>query len=160
MNVAEAAFAAFCKGECVLVRHVDYQPSALIVVDESSARHLNDQVGRAFAVATAAAAFLTVFGEVFALVSEIGEGGEVVVDLQNDVAALAAVAAVGTARGNIFFAVKCDGTVAAVAAFDKYDSGICKHKNDPPKLKNPDILCPDFCSVKLEKQLTVLLHKR
>ena len=53
--------------------------------------------------------------DVLALISEVHQRGHVVVDNENDIAALAAVAAVGSAVGNAFIAHERNRAVAAVA---------------------------------------------
>jgi hypothetical protein len=53
------------------------------------------------------------------LVAKIEEGGESRVDLDPDIAAVAAVAAVRSAEGDIFFAAEGKAAAAAVAGFDE-----------------------------------------
>ena len=60
-------------------------------------------------------AVLPVRRRVLALVAEVHQGGKVVVGHKDDVAAAAAVAAVGTARRHEFFPVEGHGAVAALA---------------------------------------------
>ena len=55
---------------------------------------------------------------VLALIAKVGQRGQIVVHLKHDVAAATAVAAVRSAGRNIFFTMKRDRAVAAVAGFD------------------------------------------
>jgi hypothetical protein len=66
-------------------------------------------------------------GFVMAPPLEIEEGLEASVRLDNDIAAFAAVAAVGAAARDEFFPVHTDAAVAAVAAFNRYFRFIYKH---------------------------------
>ena len=66
-------------------------------------------------------------GGVFALIAEIGQGVHPVVGNEQYAAALAAVAAVGTARRDKFLAMERDRAVAAVACLDFNDGFIDNH---------------------------------
>jgi hypothetical protein len=70
---------------------------------------------RALAVATALAAEMT-------LPLEVSEVAQIGVSYEDDVAALAAVAAVRPALGDVFLAAKADRAVAAATALDR-DAG-------------------------------------
>src|SRR5690606_17453112 len=52
------------------------------------------------------------------LMAEVDEGGEAFVSHQPDAAAVATIAAIGSAEGNEFLAAETDATVAAVAGRD------------------------------------------
>jgi len=67
-------------------------------------------------------------GGILALIAEIQQGGHIVVDTQDDTAAVTAVAAIGTAGGYIFFPVEGHGAVAAATADDRDSYLIYKHK--------------------------------
>ena len=76
---------------------------------------------RSLAVLAGLAAALAVHAvgrHIFALVAEVHQGGHVVVHLQDDGAAVAAVAAVGAAGGHVFLPVEGHRAVAAVAGPD------------------------------------------
>ena len=73
------------------------------------------------AVLAAAALALSVFAVrrgIFALITEIHQRGQVIVDAQDDRAAVAAVAAVRAACGHVFFPVEGHRAVAARTGLD------------------------------------------
>ena len=118
VGVAPAAFAAPAKDEGLVPGHVLDDLARLQVPDQSAP---GDPDGEGLAVLTGLAFALAVgavFRHVFALIAEIHEGGQVVVHLQDDMAARAAVSAVGAARGHVFLPVEGHGAVAAVARLD------------------------------------------
>ena len=120
MLVAPAALAAARGDEGLAVGHVVHYAAGLGIAYERAARNADIQ---AFAVLAGAALALTVRArsrDVLALISEVHQRGHVVVDNENDIAALAAVAAVGTARSDILLAVERDGAVAAVSGLYRY----------------------------------------
>ena len=85
---------------------------------------------KAFSVLAVAALFAALFPvlcDVLPLMAEIGKGIESLVHLEDQVAALAAVAAVGAAVGHIEFSPEGDMAVAALAASDIDFCSICKH---------------------------------
>ena len=51
-----------------------------------------------------------------------------VFNTENDVSAVSAVTAVGTAVGNVFFSVEADSAVSAVARLHVYSYVICNHE--------------------------------
>src|SRR5581483_1913002 len=85
------------------------------VVDDGALGHFQHQVGPVLAEHIFAAAVAAALGLVFALVVEIQQRGEVRVYLQEDAAAVPAVAAIGAAVGHLLLAAKGDHAVAAVA---------------------------------------------
>ena len=127
MNIAPAAFAALCGNKALDFAHISHNRAGVCLLDYRSARNFDFKVGALFTVASAAFAALAVLSGVFPFVSEVGKRCKIVIDNKNNVAAFAAVAAVGSARGNIFFSVKRNGTCAAVACLDFYFSSINKH---------------------------------
>ena len=115
MLVAPTAAAALAQHIGLVVGHVLDDLVGLGVAHQRAPGHAD---GETLAVLAGLAAALTVhavIGHILALVAEIHQGGHVVVHLQNNGAAVAAVTAVGTAGGNVFFPVKGHRAVAAVA---------------------------------------------
>ena len=92
--------------------------------------HLYIQGLPVLAVAAFALAVGSVARHVFALISEVHKGGHIVVYNKDHIAATAAVAAVRTACGHIFFPMKGHGSVSAFAGVDAYPGLIhkrCRH---------------------------------
>ena len=114
VGVAPAALAAAAEDEGLVSGHVLDDLVCLRVPDQGAPGNPD---GEGFAVLAAFALALAVhagLGRIFALVAEVHEGGEVVVHLQDDVAAAAAVAAVGSPGGDVFLPVEGDAPVPAV----------------------------------------------
>ena len=118
MPVAPAAAPAFAEDEVLVGGHILDDFAALGVAHQRSWRHGNHRVLARGAVHLARLAVSAVFGDEFALVAEGKQGVGALVDAQDDVAAPAAVTAVGSARGDIFFAAEGDGAVSAVSRLD------------------------------------------
>ena len=115
MLVAPAAPAALAQHIGLVIGHVLDDLAGLGVPYQ---RAPGDTDGEALAVLARLPAALTVHavgGHIFALVAEVHQGGHVVIHLQDDGAAVAAVTAVRAAGGNVFLPVKGHCTVAAVA---------------------------------------------
>ena len=115
MLVAPAAPAAPAQHIGLVVGHILDDLATLGIAHQ---RAPGDLDGQAFAVLAGLAAALAVHavaGHILALVAEVHQRGHIVVHLQDDGAAAAAVAAVRTARRNIFFPVEGHRAVAAVA---------------------------------------------
>ena len=115
MLVAPAAPAALAQHIGLIVGHVLDDLAGLGVTHQ---RAPGDTDGETLAVLAGLPAALTVHavgGHIFALVAEVHQRGHVVVHLQDDGAAVAAVTAVRAAGGNVFLPVKGHCTVAAVA---------------------------------------------
>ena len=113
--VAPAALATAAEDIGLAVGHILDDLAGLGIPDQSATGDLD---GKALAVLAALAGAHTVhavFGGVLALVAEIHQGGEVIVHLQDDMTAIAAVTAVGTTGGNVLLAVEGNTAVAAVA---------------------------------------------
>ena len=107
---------------------------------DSAAGHLDDQVFPILAGAAFALAIHAVARRILALVAEVHQGGQVVVDLQDHVAAAAPVAAVRTAGRHVFLPVEGYHTVAAVSGPYRNAGGIHKrscHNFPPPYRKWP-----------------------
>ena len=131
MLVAPATAAALAEDKVRIVGHILDDLVRCGIAHDRTARDLNDKVLAALAGAARALPVLTGCRSVFALVAEVHQRGEVVVHAQDDIAALAAVAAVRAASGHIFLAVEGNGTIAAVARLHRNLDFINKHR-DPP----------------------------
>ena len=92
--------------------------AAVRVAQDSAARDPEHDGLAVLAGAALALAGLAVAGGELALVAEVHERGHVLVHGEDDVAAAAAVAAVGAARRDVFLAVEGDGTGPAVPGAD------------------------------------------
>ena len=92
-----------------------------------AARHADDQIGAILALAAVAAAVFARSGDIFLLIAEVHQGGEVVVHLEDDRAAAAAVAAVRPAGGVVLLTVEADLAVAALAGDDLDLRNVNKH---------------------------------
>ena len=69
----------------------------------------------------------TCLSSVLSLIAEVQQGGHIVVDPQDDAAAVTAVTAVRAAGCHIFFPVEGHGTIAAATAADCNSNFIYKH---------------------------------
>ena len=96
--------------------------------DQGAAGYADDEIFALLSGAALAGAVLSVGGGVFFLVPEIHQGGKVVVGHEDHAAASAAVAAVGTAGGHVFFTVKGHGAVAALSRLDVDPGGVDEHE--------------------------------
>src|SRR6185437_2540504 len=121
VDVAPAALAAFGQYHGLTVfGHVGQNLAVVVVDDERTHGHAQDDVVGALAIAIRAAPVFAVFGAV--------QLGETIVDQRVDVAvgdginaaAFAAIAAVGATEGAEFFAAERGATVAAVTGNDFY----------------------------------------
>ena len=118
MLVAPAAAPALAQHEGRVVGHVLDDLAAFGIAHQRAPWHLDGQALAVLAGLAAALSVHAVAGHVLALVAEVHQGGHVVVHLQNDGAAVSAVAAVGAACGDIFFPVERHRAIAAVAGAD------------------------------------------
>ncbi len=94
------------------------QRLAVLLENLRADRHLEHGVGAIGAVAVLAHAAAAVLGHVMLLVAVIDQGVEAVDRFRNDIAALAAVAAVGAAVFDEFLAPERNAAIAAVAGAD------------------------------------------
>ena len=128
VDIAPASAAAF-RGDPVLAGgHVVHDRAGLRVADDRSARDLNDERVAVAAVAAFSLPRHTVLSDIFALVTEVHQRGEVVVHRKDNTAAAAAVAAVRPARRDIFLAVESHGAVPAAAGADR-DPGLINKRS-------------------------------
>ncbi len=113
--VAPAAAAALGDDEVLTGRHVHDDLLGFGVPDHSAPGDLDNQRFTTLAAHVPACAVGTALGGVLTLVAEVQQGGQIVVDPEDDAAAMAAVTAVRAAGSHIFFPVEGHGTVAAPA---------------------------------------------
>ena len=98
-----------------------------MVSDDGTPGHVDDQILSPLARHFPTHAVDAGTGLVLALIAEVQQGGQIVVDVEHHAAAVTAVAAVGAAGGHIFFPVEGHGTVAAPSANDCNANLIYKH---------------------------------
>ena len=116
MHVAEAALAALGDQQALAVAGQVADHFIGVDVDDHGAdRHEDRVVLAALAVALLAHAVLAALRAELLLVAEIDQRVEVFVGFQPDVAAVAAIAAVGAAERDELLAAETDAAVAAVA---------------------------------------------
>ena len=115
MRVAPAALAAAAEDERLGVGHILDDLVRFRVAHDGAARHADREILALLAELARALTVHAVVGDVFALVAKVHQRGHVVVDNEDDVAAVAAVAAVGAARGDVLFAVERHRAIAALA---------------------------------------------
>ena len=130
VGVAPAALAPPAEDIGLVAGHVLDNLVGLGVPDQGAPGDADGEGLAVLAALALAGAVHPLFRRIFALVAEVHQGGQVVVHLEDDVAAAAAVAAVGTAGSDIFFPVEGDAAVAAVPGPDR-DPGLvnkcCRH---------------------------------
>ena len=85
------------------------------IINHCAARHVDILVLAVGAVAFVAAAIASMFGKHMALVFQVQQSPVVVVAAQDDAAALAAVATVGTAVGLVFDMSQVHGATSTLA---------------------------------------------
>ena len=115
MLVAPAATATLTQHKGGVVGHILDDLAALGVAHQRAA---GDADGQALAVLAGLAAALSVHAvacHIFALVAKVHQRGHIVVHLQDDGAAVAAVAAIGAAGGDVLLPMERHRAVAAVA---------------------------------------------
>ncbi len=117
MFVAPAALAAVEADERFVVRYVFYDPAGRRVAYDGALRDLYHKILAVFAVEFRAGSVAAVLCDVFSAVSEIEQSILALIGLKNYVSALAAVAAVRSALGDVFFTPEGHAAVAAVAGF-------------------------------------------
>ena len=107
--------AALAEDEVLGIGHVLDNFVGLGVPHHSAPGHADDEIFAVLAPAAGALAVLAVGSYIFSLIAKVHQGGEIVVHPEDDAAAVAAVAAVGAALGDVLLPVKGHGAVAAVA---------------------------------------------
>ena len=143
MGIAPAALAALGNDMRLTVGEVGNNPAAFRVTHHGTHRHLHDQISALFAEAAPRLAIAAVLRLVFALVAEIRQCGKMGGHHKHNIAALAAVAAVGAARRHIFFTVKGHRAVAAVACLQFDFCLVNKHFLYSPPVTNYSITAHD-----------------
>ena len=118
VSVAPAAASALAEHVFLGVCHIEDYLTGINVADESSLGYGDDNVGAGLAVLLATHTVCAVLGHEFSLVSEGEKGVRALVNAEDYIAAATAVAAVGTARGDVFFSMEGNGTVTAVACLN------------------------------------------
>ena len=116
--VAPAAPTALAQDKGLAVGHVLDDLAGLCVPDQGAPGNTDGQALAILAAFAASLAVHAVTGHIFALIAEVHQRGHVVVHPDDDTAAVAAVAAVRTARGNILFPVEGHCAIAAVTGPD------------------------------------------
>lgn len=122
MGVAKWLFpqpppAALCDNCGSVVGNVGKQPSAFGVLYNGALGIAYYKVGAVFAEAALSAAGQAVFRRVFSFITEVGEGGKIVVGQENDVAALSSVAPVGPPAATYFSRLKDTAPLPPSPAF-------------------------------------------
>ena len=140
MLVAPAAPTALAQDEGLGLGlgHITDDLLGLRVPDNGTTGDTKGEIGAVAAGAALAAAVHAVGRHILALITEIHQGGHVVVDDYHHIAALTAVASVRAAGGHIFFPVEGNHAVAAVAGADSNTGGIykrCCHSGPPLKIQ-------------------------
>ena len=126
MGVAPAAAAALGHHHRVGAGQIGNDQAGLRLLEHGAPGHPDHKVVGVCAALPLGTAVLPVRRRVLALVAEVHQGGKVVVGHKDDVAAAAAVAAVGTARRHEFLPVEGHGAVAALAGVQPDGCGINK----------------------------------
>ena len=114
VGVAPAALAAAAEDVRLGVGHILDDLVALRVAHDGAAGHTDREILALLAVFARALTVHAGLSNVFALVAEVHQCRHVVVDDEDNVAAVAAVTAVRAACGDIFFAVERHRTVTAL----------------------------------------------
>ena len=137
--VSPAAASAVREYERLASAHIFYQPPRFRVADDRPVGDGNNKIGGVCAVEFFRAAVAAVLRNEFFARAEIEQGVLALVNYENDVSAVAAVAARRTAVRYVFFAVKRNASIAAVARLNVYFDVIVKicHSYTP-------ILCISF----------------
>ena len=131
MLVAPAAPASLAEDEIGGIGHILDDLVRGQIAHDGASGHLDDQVFAIFAAAALALSVLAVRRGIFALVAEVHQRGQVIIDAQDDGAAVAAVAAVRAACGHVFFPVEGHCAVAARTGLDRNAYFINKHEVPP-----------------------------
>ena len=133
VDVAAAAHAAVCHGDALaVVGEVGHELAGIlgfleVLVDHGAHRHLEHQVGARGAVHTAALAVRAALGLEVMLEAVIDQRGHACIGFKHHVAAMAAVAAIGTALGHMGLTAKRHAAGAAVAALNVDSDLINEH---------------------------------
>ena len=128
MGVAPSASSALGRHKRGLLGHIRHDGVALRLTDYRPPRNADNKVFTALASAAVPLAFFSVLRGIFAFVTKIREGRQIVINLEYYISALAAVAAVRSTGRHILFTMKGHRTVSACSGFYFYFCNINKHK--------------------------------
>ena len=126
MLVAPAAAAALTNGEILIIGHILDDLSVFRISDNGASGYGNDNVRTVFAVALGALAVAAGLCYELSLVSESEKSVGALVDTEDNITAVTAVSAVGTALSNVLLASEGHGSVAAGTCFYVYFNFINK----------------------------------
>jgi hypothetical protein len=116
VHVAQAALAALRHFQLVAVgQHLAQEFTRLVIAHFGAQRNQRRLVGPPVAVLLLPAAFLPMLGAEDRRKMQVEQRGHILGGAQENAAAIAAIAAVGPAMGNVFFAAERRHPVAAVA---------------------------------------------
>ena len=127
VDIALSSLSAARDNNRLVVGDIRHYPAGVRVLDDGAARNAYHRRLHRLARAALCTARLAVGGDVFLLITEIYQRGEVIVRDKDDIGALSAVAAVGSARVYIFFPVEGNSSVAAVSRLDGDLDLVYKH---------------------------------
>ena len=129
MGVAPASPASLGQNEILPGGHIHNDLVRFRVSYHGAPGDLDDQGLSPLAAHVPALAVLARLGGILALIAEIQQGGQIVVDPQDHATPMAPVSPIGAAGGHIFLPVEGHGAVAALAAQDCNPNFIYKHIN-------------------------------
>ena len=131
-----AASAALDNDKAIAISHILDHKAGFRIADHSSGRYGDLQILTVFSHKLPCGAVGTVFRHELAAVLKVQKGVLALVGDENDVAALTAVSAVGTAVRDVFFPAEGHGTVAALTRLDVNIDLIDKHTEPSLGIKN------------------------
>ena len=130
MLVAPAALTALCDNIRLVAGNILNYCTGLLVADNGTAGNSYDKILAVLAGLEMALTVNAVGCHIFTLIAEVHKGGHIIVGNEDNVAASAAVTAVGTARSDILLAMESDGAVAALTGNEGNCCFIYKHLHD------------------------------
>ena len=120
MLVAHAAGPALGDDEPLIgLTDVGDDLAGVMIGDNGAQGHRDDAISAISAVHLLAHAVAAVLGPVVRVVGEVEQGVDGGVANEDDIAALAAIAAIGSALGDVLLAAHADGPVASLAGADE-----------------------------------------
>ena len=127
VGIAPAPTAAPGNDKVLAGGHIHDDLTGLGIPDNGAPGDVDDEIFAPFAGHFPTHAVDTGGCLILALIAEVQQSGQIVVDVEHHTAAMTAVAAVGAAGGNVFFPVEGHGAVAAPSADDRNANLIYKH---------------------------------
>ena len=127
VGVSPAAAAAAADEHRLVAGDIRHQGAGVLILDEGTAGYTDGHIRAVAAKAVHAGAGLAVLRSVLFLITEVHQGGQIVIRDKINAAAAAAVAAVGSAGGNVLLPAEGNGTVAAVSRFEMDVRNIHEH---------------------------------